>query len=263
MEIGGPDRNTDPQPADRPCKTLLTREHKALAVATLAVVGHGDQPGQKARTADLNAPLGTIMAGGGKYALVNAFLSQYYGASIGQDLEAPARTLTKENKSALVTAHLTHFYGSGPGEGDLNKPLKTITAGGCHAGLVYAFLTKYFGTAIGQSVTEPANTVTTKDHFGLVVVHVGGTPYVIVDIGLRMLTPRELARAQGFEDDYIIAPVYNGKPLTHKAQVAAIGNSVPPQFATAIVSANLDALNAPTRRPKRRPAPLLNAAGVR
>ena len=55
---------------------------------------------------------------------------------------------------------------------------------------------------------------------------------------MRMLAPRELYRAQGFREDYEIAPVINGKRLTKTAQVRMCGNSVPPQFVNAIVSDN-------------------------
>jgi DNA (cytosine-5)-methyltransferase 1 len=52
-----------------------------------------------------------------------------------------------------------------------------------------------------------------------------------------MLTPRELFRAQGFPDDYIINPIYDGKPLTKTSQVRMCGNSVCPPLAEAIVRA--------------------------
>jgi DNA (cytosine-5)-methyltransferase 1 len=70
----------------------------------------------------------------------------------------------------------------------------------------------------------------------LVTIH--GEEYAIVDIGMRMLTPRELARAQGFPDSYILDPIVNGKPLTKTAQVRMIGNSVCPPLARALIEAN-------------------------
>jgi len=100
-----------------------------------------------------------------------------------------------------------------------------------HPGDVYSFLIRYFGTAIGQHITQPLFTATGKDRFGLVTVTINGEPYVIVDIGMRMLTPRELARAQGFPDTYILTG-------TKTSQVARIGNSVCPHVAAAIVRAN-------------------------
>ena len=119
-----------------------------------------------------------------------------------------------------------------------------------------------FGKSVCGGADEPFGTVTSKDRFGLVVIHVGGTPYVIADIGLRMLTPRELARAQGFPDGYIIDPIHNGKPLTQKAQVAAIGNSVPPPFSEALVTANRDSLEVPAATRCHNPAPLFERAGA-
>lgn len=140
---------------------------------------------------------------------------------------------------SLITPFIAKHYGggySGPGV-DLNGPLHTVTCQDHHA-LVQAFLLKFYGNEKeGHSITNPLATVTTKDRFGLVMVH--GQPHRIVDIGMRMLTPRELYRAQGFPDSYIIDPEYNGKPLTKTAQVRMCGNSVSPAAAEALVRANL------------------------
>lgn len=121
--------------------------------------------------------------------------------------------------------------------------MRTITSAGTHAALVYSFLIKYFGTGIGQVVSDPLHTVTTKDRFGLVIVHVNGEPHVIVDIGMRMLTPRELFLCQGFPITYQIdctvkLPGQPRKRLTKKAQTRLVGNSVPPQLAAALIGAN-------------------------
>lgn len=115
----------------------------------------------------------------------------------------------------------------------------TVTAGGGHIGEVRTFLMTYYGNGddVGQRIDEPLRTITAKDRFGIVTIH--GQDYQIVDIGMRMLTPRELFRAQGFPDDYIIDRDYTGKPYPKSAQVARCGNAVPPQFAKALVRANL------------------------
>ena len=126
----------------------------------------------------------------------------------------------------VQTSH-TGTTGRGTYVWSTDEPTRT----GNHAALVYSFLVKYFGTAIGASLHEPAPTTTSKDRFGLVTVQVNGEPYVIVDIGMRMLTPRELARAQGFPDTYLLTG-------TKTSQVARIGNSVCPHVASAIVRAN-------------------------
>ena len=80
------------------------------------------------------------------------------------------------------------------------------------------------------------HTVTTKDRFGLVTVR--GEEYAIVDIGLRMLSPRELYTAQGFPASYRIDADASGKPFTKTAQVRMCGNSVCPPLSEALVRAN-------------------------
>ena len=115
--------------------------------------------------------------------------------------------------------------------------LVTASARGPHRAKVRAFLTQYNGTSIGQGVQLPLATVTTKDRFGLVTVH--GEDHVVEDIGMRLLSPRELYRAQGFPDTYIIDPLVDGKPLAKTAQIRMCGNSVSPVMSRALVAANL------------------------
>ena len=121
----------------------------------------------------------------------------------------------------------------------VDKPLMTADSSNRY-GLVTAFLTKYYGQGEGQSLREPLHTITAKDRFGLVIVR--GEPYQIIDIGLRMLTPRELFRAQGFPEDYIIDRDADGKCYPKSSQVARCGNAVPPPFAEALVRVNLPEL---------------------
>lgn len=158
------------------------------------------------------------------------------GAAGVWSADAPLRTITTENRFALVSAFLARHYGGHENDGaDLRKPMHTITATDHHA-LVYAFLLKYYGTEQDQQLREPLHTVTTKDRFGLVMVH--GEPHRIIDIGMRMLTPRELFNAQGFPASYRIAIEYNGKPLPKYAQTRMCGNSVPPGLVAAVIRSN-------------------------
>jgi len=99
-------------------------------------------------------------------------------------------------------------------------------------------MVKYYGAGIGQSMHEPVHSVTTKDRFGLVTVMINGVDYVITDIGMRMLSPRELFNAQGFPRDYIIDRQANGKPIGKTKSVHGCGNSVPPDLAAAVINAN-------------------------
>jgi len=157
-----------------------------------------------------------------------------------RSIEQPAQTVTGSGgNAALVTSHLSHFYTSNTrgGEGDLEKPLKTVTAGGWHAAEVRALLMKWYGQGgQHQDPREPLHTIPTHDRFGIVTVH--GEAYVIADIGMRMLQPRELYRAQGFPDSYQIDRGADGRVLSKAAQVRMCGNSVCPPLARAIVAAN-------------------------
>ena len=172
------------------------------------------------------------------------FLIQYHSEQTGKEvrgqaMDRPLMTADASNRYGLVTAVLTHFYGASIGA-TMDHPLGTVTATGQHIAEVAAFLIKYYGQCDSQTIKEPLHTITTKDRFGLVVVC--GEVYQIADIGMRMLTPRELFNAQGFPPDYIIDRDADGKSYPKGAQVARCGNAVPPPFAEALVRANLPEL---------------------
>lgn len=179
--------------------------------------------------ADPQEPLSTIAAQGEHHALATAFLEQANGGFYeggGRDARDPVSTITATgSQQQLVTADLAQLSPEHQ-EGALR---------------VAAFLVKYYGTGANvPSLTDPADTITTKDRLALVTVVIKGTPYVIVDIGLRMLKPHELYRAQGFPVGYIIDRTANGTPLTTSAAVRMVGNSVSPPPLRALAEANLD-----------------------
>lgn len=171
------------------------------------------------------------------------FLQHYYthqgNETRASGIDEPIATIPTANRFGLVAAHMMVNTTGHPGS-SMDEPLRTITTGGHHALITTSFLTKYYGSDTGQSLTEPLHTITTKDRFGLVTVH--GREYQIIDIGMRMLQPRELFNAQGFPADYIIDRDAEGKRYPKTQQVARVGNSVPPQFAEALVRANLPEL---------------------
>ena len=182
-----------------------------------------------------------------------AFMIQYhgeqkYGDSRGQLLTEPLKTIDTSNRYGLVTAFITKFYKTGIGQ-SLSEPIHTITTSAGHFGVVSAFLVKYYGQGCGQVMNEPLGTITTKDRFGLVTVLIGGEPYLIRDIHLRMLKPEELKVLQGFPEDYIIDRDIDWNPYPIKDQVARIGNSVVPIMAREIVSANCGYLKVGERVP--------------
>lgn len=143
------------------------------------------------------------------------------------------RFVTVENPFTLIQTGYGERDGQAPRALDLNAPLGTVVAGGVKHALVRAFIAKHYGgnETPGQDLRRPLGTVTTVDHHALVTAH--GDP--IVDVGMRMLTPRELYRAQGFPDSF------NIDGFTARAQVRMAGNSVCPQVAAAIVRANIGA----------------------
>lgn len=185
-------------------------------------------------------PLATVTAGGGGHAcLVSAFLAQHNSGVVGRSVTEPLSTIMKSGShQALITSHLVSLKGTSRRSQSILEPVPSITAGGMHAAEIRAFLIKYYGSNIGQRIDEPIGTVTTRDRFGLVTINIAGEPYIITDIGMRMLSARELYRAQGFAEDYEISPLYKGRPLPKVAQVAQCGNSVSPDPADALVSAN-------------------------
>lgn len=224
---------------EKPLGTITAQGNKfALATAFLAKHYGGNYTGPGG---DLEDPLSTITTVD-HHALVTAHIARHFGESVGSPLDAPIGTVTAGGggKSALVTSHLIKMRGNNIGHA-ADEPVHTITAGGLHIGEVRAFLLKYYGSADnGQELNDPLHTITTKDRFGLVTIH--GVDYQIVDIGMRMLEPHELFAAQGFPPNYIIDVDADGKKYSKAAQVARCGNAVPPPFAEALVRANLPEL---------------------
>lgn len=241
--------------------TASNKDQNSVMVAGLVQTGYGERPGQQPRALDPQAPLGTVVAGGAKHAPLAAFLAQQNG---GPRMEG--------------------FTGR-----PATTPASTITASGSQQTPVAAFLTKYYGQGTGATLAEPCHTVTVDDRFGhiqasleappftraheararqvadflrahdaweggeFVTLTIDGGEFIVVDIGLRMLTPRELFTAQGFPADYVIEGVWdegtgwemlghNGGPTFREfpknVQVSCCGNSVCPPLAEALVHAN-------------------------
>lgn len=251
-------------------------------------IGYGERKGQEPRVHDIKNPLPTIVASGkhylcapaliqyhsetskdevrgqaienpimtvdgsNRYGLVTSFIQKYYGGNYqgnGSDIKEPLHTITTLERNAMCAATLIQMNNHCDGR-DVREPIPTITAGDGHFGEVRAFLIKYYGQGTGQDIKEPLDTVTAQDRFGLVTVN--GVDYQIVDIGLRMLEPRELYGCQGFPDDYIIDHDYTGKEYPRSEQVRRCGNAVCPPIPAALVKANLPELCVAERTPNMR-----------
>ncbi|HCV38504.1 MAG TPA: DNA methyltransferase, partial [Pseudomonas sp.] len=251
--------NSDGSPVTEPVPTITSAGNykrpagaaHAMGVCTAHIEqANGGFNATPARSMD--DPMSTVTNTGSQQRLVTAHLATLRNGSTGQQTVDPLGTVTAGEHHALVGANLLHLRGNCDAR-DIDEPLHTVSAGGTHHGLVEyklspeheagalrvaAFLISYYGTENISAADAPAPTVTTKDRLGLVTVFVKGTPYVIVDICLRMLQPHELYRAQGFPASYIIDKGADGKPFTKTEQVHMCGNSVSPPPMAALARAN-------------------------
>lgn len=226
--------NNDAQDIKKPLGTITTIGSHLLVEPYLSV-NRENHFGS-----DMREPIHTITSNN-QHMLMTPTLIQYHsetaqGEVRGQTIKEPIMTVDGSNRYGLVTSFLSKFYKTCIGQ-DEREPLHTVTTSAGHFGEVRAFLIKYYGDATGQDIKQPLDTVTTKDRFGLVTIE--GVDYQIVDIGLRMLEPRELYGCQGFPEDYIIDHDYTGKTYPRTEQVRRCGNAVCPPIPAALVRANL------------------------
>ncbi|STA83301.1 DNA cytosine methyltransferase [Citrobacter koseri] len=313
---GGSEYQAKPRPLDKPVHTILKQSracvvapviarqfgastgHRAdepsatitaggggksqLVTSTLIQMGYGERPGQEPRVLQIEKPLGTVTAGGNKFAVASAFLAKYYGGNYtgpgvgldepthsvttvdhhavvaahlmvnntghpGGSVDSPAHTVTTGNHHAVVTSHLVHLRGFCKDGQKMDQPVPTITAGGQHVGEVKTTLAvEHYDEQRAQQTLAFLREYCGEDCTGL--VDIDGITYRIVDIGMRMLQPHELYRAQGFPDWYIIDRDYRGVKYAKDKQVARCGNAVPPPFAEALVRANLPEMCAEQQR---------------
>lgn len=230
-----------------PIHTITTGNQQCLISPTL-IQYHSETAKDEVRGQSIEEPIMTVDSSN-RYGLVTSFLHKFYDGGYkgaGETLENPLPTVTSWDHNSVVTANLIQMNNHCDGK-DIRQPLPTITAGDGHFGEVRAFLIKYYGQGIGQDIKEPLDTVTARDRFGLVTIE--GVDYQIVDIGLRMLEPRELYGCQGFPDDYIIDHDYTGKTYPRSEQVRRCGNAVCPPIPAALVRANLPELCVAERTP--------------
>ena len=276
---------------EEPLRVITSKHGFGIVEPYIVPIGYGEKEGQKPRIHDIGEPLPTIVGSGKHYlcepymvqigqtgftadrskdvreplttivsknehCLISPCLVQYHSETTkngtrGQGVDAPIMTVDASNRYGLVTSFLSKFYGTCTGQ-DLREPLHTVTTSAGHFGEVRAFLLKYYNGAVGQDIKEPLHTVTTDDRFGLVTIK--GEDYMIADIGLRMLEPRELYGCQGFPPDYIIDHDLSGKAYPRSEQVRRCGNAVCPPIPAALVRANLPELCVAERTPNMRVA---------
>ena len=229
-----------------PIHTITTGNQQCLITPTL--IQYSETRDNSITGQHIKDPIMNV-DGANRQGRVTAFLHKYYDGGYkgaGESVENPLPTVTSWDHNSVVTANLIQMNNHCDGR-DIRDPIPTITAGDGHFGEVRAFLIKYYGQGTGQDIKAPLDTVTAQDRFGLVTIN--GTDYQIVDIGLRMLEPRELYGCQGFPDDYIIDHDYTGKTYPRSEQVRRCGNAVCPPIPAALVRANLPDLCVAKRTP--------------
>nr|DAN97379.1 MAG TPA: DNA cytosine methyltransferase [Caudoviricetes sp.] len=233
-----------------PVHTITANNQHMLMTPTL-IQYHSETAQGEVRGQTIEDPIMTV-DGSNRYGLVTSFIQKYYGGNYqgnGSDIKEPLHTITTLERNAMCAVNLIQMNNHCDGR-DVKEPIPTITAGDGHFGEVRAFLIKYYGQGTGQDIKAPLDTVTAQDRFGLVTIN--GVDYQIVDIGLRMLEPKELYGCQGFPEDYIIDHDYTGKTYPRSEQVRRCGNAVCPPIPAALVRANLPELCVAERMPNMR-----------
>lgn len=250
----------------------ITAKHTGGIVAPALIQYHTEQT-EHVRASGLGTPINTVDASN-RYGLTCANLVEYYTGGRPLDVQDPLHTVTSHDREAVVAAHIAKYYGGVVGE-KVGEPLPTVTAID-HNAVCAAHVVKFKGDEVGTQPTEPLPTQTSSGVFAVCRTHlakirsgddlghwpeirallnefcgytlaedevllleIGGALYYIADIGLRMLSPRELYNAMGFPPDYIIDRDYLGNEYKKSAQVARCGNAVCPPVASALVRANL------------------------
>ena len=268
-QTGGGDRIRDLR---EPVPTTVSKQEACLVSPSL-IQYHTEQT-ESVRASGLGTPIHTVDASN-RYGLTCANLVEYYTGGRPLDITDAMHTVTSHDREAVVAAHIAKYYGGVVGE-KVGEPLPTVTAID-HNAVCTAHVVKFKGDNLGHGMNDPMQTVTTSagefaecvacmakmhrgDNLGhwpeirallnefcgytlaedeVLLLEISGALYYIADIGLRMLSPRELYNAMGFPPDYIIDRDYLGNEYKKSAQVARCGNAVCPPMATALVRANL------------------------
>lgn len=271
-QINHSGKETRGQKLDKQVPTI-TSKHGFAYVSPALIQYHSETAKSEVRGQRVNQPLFTVDSAP-RYALFVPYLSKYFGGVVGSKIDKPLPTVTAIDHNSLTMPYLTQYYGGADHANSvlnplqtvtvkprhflcesyltilrrnmdckaLNEPLPTITAHANHFAKTDVYLKEYDSENLGHwnEIRELLNTYTDWNISAnqVLIFLINGVEYFISDIGLRMLQPKELYKAQGFPDDYIIDKDCNGKEYNKTKQVARCGNAVPPPFSKALVMAN-------------------------
>lgn len=236
-QTGGGDRIRDLR---EPVPTTVSKQEACLVSPSL-IQYHTEQT-ESVRASGLGAPINTVDASN-RYGLTCANLVEYYTGGRPLDITDAMHTVTSHDREAVVAAHVVKFKGDDLGHG-MKEPMQTVTTSAGEFAECVAYMAKMHGgdnlghwPEIRALLNEFCGYTLAEDE--VLLLEISGALYYIADIGLRMLSPRELYNAMGFPPDYIIDRDYEGNEYKKSAQVARCGNAVCPPMATALVRANL------------------------
>ena len=236
-QTGGGDRIRDLR---EPVPTTVSKQEACLVSPSL-IQYHTEQT-ESVRASGLGTPIHTVDASN-RYGLTCANLVEYYTCGRPLDVQEPMHTVTSHDREAVVAAHVVKFKGDNLGHG-ADEPMQTVTTSAGEFAVCKVYLAKMYGgdelgywPLIRDLLNEFCGYTLAEDE--VLLLEISGALYYIADIGLRMLSPRELYNAMGFPPDYIIDRDYEGHEYKKSAQVARCGNAVCPPVASALVRANL------------------------
>ena len=239
------------RPADAPHHTICAsrKDQNCLIAPHIMTMRNSGKPFNGA-----DEPAHTVTAGGAGLTSVAAFLAQHHTGATGHDPRDPLSTIAASGSHQMpVAAWFAKYYGTGDGARS-DEPMHTVTTKDRMGHMQAALQAPPFTPAHETRAREVADFLRAHDAWDggeFVTLTINGANYVVVDIGMRMLTPRELFNAQGFPTDYVIEGVWeprgddwHWKPFPKDVQVSCCGNSVCPDLARAIIAANCAHLRA-------------------
>lgn len=221
-----------------PVMTAIAEDKQRLAMPSL--IQYHTEQSERVRGQGMDEPIMTLDAAN-RYGLSVAYLAEYFQNGRPLDVNSPLHTSTTKDRECVVETFISKFYKTGIGQKP-DEPLHTVTTSAGHFGIVTVKMNRsemnlHHWNEVRELLNAYCGYAIAEDE--ILLLDVNGTLYFISDIGLRMLTPRELYAANGFPPDYIIDHDYTGKAYGKTKQVARCGNAVPPPFAEALVRANL------------------------
>lgn len=225
----------------KPLPTITTGNHHYAINPSIIPIGYGEAPKQLPRVNDTKEPLGTVVSMAKHHVVIPHVIKHYSGEhQKGSDVNDPLGTITSIDHNGLVSAVMSSYYSSGDNVAPVDEPVRTITSIEKH-GLVKVYFRKVENSNIGHwpQIRHMLNAY--SGYFlsldEIIVFEINNIEYILVDIEMRMLTPKELYAAQGFPSDYNFD--LNGQ-MSKTEQIKKCGNSVCPQLATALVKANYE-----------------------